>query len=61
LLSGWHGAHGTIYTEQQWDTIGDYEASREKVRRTQAITSIFEQIYPLLAETHDTQVLEVVG
>ena len=60
VLRGWHGAHGTIYTEQPWDSITDYEASRDAVRRTKAITSVFEQIYPLLAETHDTQVLELV-
>ena len=58
VYRAWHGAHGTLYTEQEWDSIAAYESSRDAVRRTIAITSTFEQIYPLLEATHDTEVLE---
>ena len=58
VFRAWHGAHGTIHTEQQWDSIAAYESSRSAVRGTPAITSIFEQIYPLLQHTHDTEILE---
>ncbi len=60
VLKGWQGAHGVIYTEQTWRSVSDYEASREKVRKTPAITSLFDKIYPTLAKTHHTEVLEVV-
>ena len=60
VARGWHGSHGTVFTDQQWKSIADYEASRDAVRRTKAITSVFEHIYPQLAQTHDTQILEVV-
>ena len=58
VYRAWHGAHGTVYTDQQWESITDYEESRSAVRKNSDITSVFEQIYPLLAETHDTQILE---
>ena len=58
VYRAWHGAHGTLYTEQEWDSIAGYEASRDAVRNTPAITSTFEQIYPLLQRTHDTEILE---
>jgi hypothetical protein len=61
VLRGWHGDHGVIYTEQRWKSIGDYEASREKVRKTSAITSVFEKIYPTLEKTHHTEILEEVA
>jgi hypothetical protein len=61
LLRGWHGDHGVIYTEQRWKTIADYEASRERVRRTPAITAVFEKIYPTLERTHHTEILEEVS
>ncbi|HCV27012.1 MAG TPA: hypothetical protein QGI07_02170 [Dehalococcoidia bacterium] len=51
------GDHGTLITEQPWDSLADYDASRERVRATSAITQVFEQIYPLLAATHNTEVL----
>ena len=60
LYKGWHGSHGILQTEQLWDSIADYEASRSAVRKTPGITSIFDQIYPLLAETHTTDIFEVV-
>jgi hypothetical protein len=56
----WHGAHGTVFTDQEWESVTAYEESRDAVRRTKAITTVFEEIYPLLAQTHDTQILEVV-
>ncbi len=61
VIRGWHGDHGVIYTEQRWKTIADYEASRDAVRKTPAITSVFDRIYPTLARTHHTEILEEVG
>lgn len=60
VYKGWHGGHGTVFTDQEWESVLKYEESRDAVRKTKAITSVFDSIYPLLAETHDTQVLEVV-
>lgn len=60
VFKAWHGGHGTVFTDQEWDSIAAYEQSRDAVRGTSAITSMFENIYPLLAETHDTQILEAV-
>ena len=57
ISRAWHGKHGSIYTDQQWGSLSDYEESRKIVRNTKSITAIFKQIYPLLAETHDTQIL----
>ena len=61
LSRGWHGDHGVIYTEQRWKSIADYEASREKVRKTSTITSVFDRIYPTLEKTHHTEILEEVS
>lgn len=58
LLRGWQGDHGVIYTEQRWKGILEYEASREAVRKTPAITAVFDRIYPTLARIHSTEVLE---
>ena len=52
------GAHGTMITEQQWPSLGRYDESRSQVRNTKIITNIFEQIYPLLANTHITEIYE---
>lgn len=51
------GDHGTIITEQRWESLADYDASRGRVRQTRAITEVFGEIYPLLAATHNTEVL----
>ncbi len=59
IYRGWHGAHGRLQTEQRWTSISDYEASRSVVRQTPGITSVFDQIYPLLAETHTTEIFEI--
>lgn len=59
VYRGWHGSHGRLQTEQRWDSIADYEASRGVVRQTPGITSVFDQIYPLLAETHITEIFEI--
>ncbi len=59
VLKAWHGGHGTVFTDQEWESVVQYEESRDAVRGTSAITSVFEGIYPLLAATHDTQILEV--
>ena len=59
VYRGWHGSHGMLQTEQLWDSIADYEASRSAVRKTPGITTIFDQIYPLLAETHTTDIFEI--
>ncbi|NQW21001.1 MAG: hypothetical protein HQ477_09850 [Chloroflexi bacterium] len=61
VYKGWHGSHGMLQTEQLWDSIADYEASRSAVRKTPGITSIFDQIYPLLAETHTTEIFEITS
>ena len=52
------GPHGTVVTTQEWESIGDYNNSRDIVRKTKEITSIFEEIYPLLNDTHITEILE---
>jgi hypothetical protein len=49
-----------IHTEQRWKSIAEYEASRETVRKTPGITGVFDRIYPTLAQTHHTEVLEEV-
>ena len=61
VYCAWHGGHGTVFTEQHWESISAYEESRGAVRRTGQITAVFERIYPLLAKTHDTQVLVISG
>jgi hypothetical protein len=60
IYRGWHGSHGMLQTEQLWDSIADYESSRSAVRNTPGITGIFDQIYPLLAETHNTEIFQIV-
>ena len=60
IFKAWHGAHGTLYTDQEWESVLKYEASRDAVRRTSGITSVFDGIYPLLSQTHDTQIIEAV-
>ncbi|HIF72551.1 MAG TPA: hypothetical protein EYQ61_08370 [Dehalococcoidia bacterium] len=59
VYKGWHGLHGMLQTEQLWDSIADYETSRSAVRKTPGITSIFDQIYPLLTATHTTDIFEI--
>ena len=54
------GSHGIIVTPQEWESIEVYNNSRTMVRQTTEITSIFEQIYPLLDSTHVTEILESV-
>ncbi|MCH7906941.1 MAG: hypothetical protein IIC92_05900 [Chloroflexi bacterium] len=51
------GDHGTLITEQRWESLAEYDASRDRVRATSAITEVFDRIYPLLAATHNTEVL----
>ncbi len=60
VFKAWHGGHGTLFTDQRWESVVQYEESRDAVRRTETITSVFDGIYPLLAQTHNTQILEVV-
>ena len=55
-----HGAHGTLVTEQKWESAADYEKSRDMVRQTKSITQLFEQVYPLLAATHMTDLYDEV-
>jgi len=52
------GPHGTMVTTQEWKSIEDYNNSRDIVRQTKEITSVFEKIYPLLHNTHITEILE---
>ena len=51
------GYHGTLVVDQEWESFETYEASRRAVRETQAITSVFDEIYPLLQTTHHTEIL----
>ncbi len=51
------GYHGTLIVDQEWESIETYEASRSAVRGTHAITSVFDEIYPLLQTTHHTEIL----
>ena len=51
-----HGPHGMVVTEQQWESLAAYESSRDQVRQTPAITGTFSEAYPLLAETHFTEI-----
>ena len=51
------GYHGTLVVDQEWVSFETYEASRSVVRETQAITSVFDEIYPLLQTTHHTEIL----
>ena len=60
VFKAWHGGHGTVFTDQGWESVVKYEESRDAVRRTESIPSVFSGIYPLLAQTHDTQLLELV-
>ncbi len=55
-----HGPHGMVVTEQQWESLEAYEASRDQVRQTPAITGTFSETYPLLAETHVTEIYRQV-
>ena len=52
------GPHGIIVTDQKWPSLGTYDESRERVRSTKTITDLFNQIYPLLASTHVTEIYE---
>ena len=54
------GYHGTIITDQLWDSIFEYEKSRDKVRSIKEITSIFKKIYGILDSTHHTEILSLV-
>ena len=61
VYRAWHGGHGSVFTEQHWESVTAYEESRGAVRLTGQITAVFDKIYPLLAQTHDTQLLEIMG
>ena len=52
------GQHGVMVTMQAWESLESYEASRSIVRNTPNIRNIFMKIYPLLSETHITEILE---
>ncbi len=51
------GYHGTLIVDQEWESFETYEAARSVVRETPAITSVFDEIYPLLQTTHHTEIL----
>ncbi len=59
ILRASHGLHGKIQTIQRWDSYDEYMDSRDKVRATKQITSLFDEIYPLLDETHFTELFNV--
>jgi len=52
------GHHGVMVTMQTWGSLEVYEASRSNVRNTPKIREVFMKIYPLLAETHVTEIFE---
>ncbi len=54
------GYHGVMVTMQKWNTMEEYNDSRNQVRQTPDIRKIFENIYPLLSETHKTEIFESV-
>ena len=54
------GPHGKLVTTQRWRSIAEYVDSRSKVRQTKSITGLFDQIYPLLATTHETELYEEI-
>ena len=54
------GYHGVMVTMQEWNTMEEYNDSRNQVRQTPHIRKIFENIYPLLSETHKTEIFESV-
>ena len=54
------GYHGVMVTMQEWNTMEEYNDSRNQVRQTPSIRKIFENIYPLLSETHKTEIFESV-
>ena len=54
------GPHGTLVTEQKWPSMAEYEKSRTTLRQTRSVTELFEQVYPLLASTHVTELYDEV-
>lgn len=54
------GPHGTLVTEQKWPSMADYENSRNLLRQTSSVTQLFEQVYPLLASTHVTELYDEI-
>ena len=59
ILRASYGRHGKVQTIQRWKSYEDYMDSRDKVRATKEITSLFSQIYPTLQETHFTELFSV--
>ena len=59
ILRASYGLHGKVQTIQRWKSYEDYMDSRDKVRATKEITSLFSQIYPTLQETHFTELFSV--
>ena len=60
ILRASYGFHGKVQTIQRWESYDDYMNSRDKVRATKEITSLFSEIYPTLQETHFTELFSVV-
>ena len=54
------GHHGSLVVDQEWESIEQYEISRNLIRTTDTITRVFDLIYPLLQTTHHTEILEKV-
>lgn len=59
ILRASHGLHGKLQTIQRWNSNDEYNDSRDKVRGTKEVTSLFDEIYPLLEETHYTELFNV--
>lgn len=54
------GPHGTLVTEQKWPSMAEYEESRDLLRQASSVTQLFEQVYPLLASTHVTELYDEI-
>lgn len=61
LWKPFHGPHNAVTTIQRWASIGQWEATRQRVVRTPALRRVvFDRIYPTNLEPYDTELLEVV-
>ena len=51
ILRGWHGMHGALQTEQEWQDIAAYEASRTRgAAETPGITNVLWADIPAAGE-----------
>ncbi|HEX4213002.1 MAG TPA: hypothetical protein VIA06_06710 [Candidatus Dormibacteraeota bacterium] len=61
LWKCFHGPHNAVTTIQRWNSIGEWEAAREKVVATPSmVTVVFDVIYPTNAVAYDTELFELM-